>query len=86
MDGLRLISSLNEKGERVPFDIQAFSCDTTKETGGELIDLKGVVKCGLPYSMKDNFSIGVRLTGSSEHPTAIHCRLITKINGQQISY
>lgn len=85
-DALKVFD-LKDKGDApVPFDVDYVSCNRSKNTGGEIKKLKGVVKTGLPWSMSSTFMIGVKVPGSGSNPTAIHCRLILKVNGEQLFY
>jgi|GEM_PF-2077641 len=86
IDALRITKSKYETGEPLPFDITFSTCNRTHKTGGVMIEMKGVIRTGLPYSMKDNFSIGITQPGNSDRPITVHCRLITQINQEQISY
>lgn len=84
-DGMRIIDA-EVNGQPILFDVKFLKADRKKKTGGEFAELKQVVKTGLPYSLKDKFMIGVKIPDAGGKPTAIHCRLITHINGIIITY
>lgn len=73
----------DDKRERVPFSITFF----THGKRVERIKLDKAVRCGLPKHLrgKDNL-IGIRVPINSTHPYAVHQRLITEFNGQDVSY
>lgn len=85
-DAIRLIVDAESNGMPVPFDVRVLSCNRGKKTGGEWLDLKGVVKTGLPFNCSDKFMFGVKVPESGAKPIAIHGRLITHINGIKITY
>lgn len=86
IDALRIIGEKDIKGDPVQFDLVYSDCNRTEITGGSIIEMKGVIKTGLPYNMKDNFMIGIKHPNSSKPPIPVHCRLITQINSEHISY
>ena len=85
-DAMRLIVDAEANGLPVPFDIRVMTCNREKKTGGEFLEMKGVVKTGLPFNCSDKFMFGIKVPESGAKPIAVHGRLITKINEQTITY
>ena len=81
------VFDLKGKGDApVPFDVAYVSCNRSKKTGGKIERMTGVVKTGLPWSMKETFMIGIKVPGSKAKPVAIHNRLIIEVNGEPVFY
>lgn len=81
-----MIVDAEANGLPVPFDIKFVTCNQEKKTGGDFMEMKKVVKTGLPYNCSDKFMFGIKVPESGAKPIAIHGRLITRINDQPITY
>lgn len=75
----------DEQGNPVPFSVMFVSCDRTKKSGGEIIMLRNVTKCGLPYSCKENEMRGLR-DPLTKKVTPVHLRLIVEFNNERVHY
>jgi len=83
-DALRLMDEKERGGMPLAFDLKFVSFNKAKQTGGEMMELKGVVKCGAKFSLDKNDMIAVRSVENSHHPIPVHIRLITHFNGDKI--
>lgn len=66
------------------FDIRFCSYDSSRKTGGELIDLKDCKRVGASHMMNVNDTIVVKQKGRDRHPYVVHNHLIMEVNGKEI--
>lgn len=66
------------------FQIKFVTCNQSKNTGGDIIELTRAFKVGAKYNMKNNDLITVRQENSADHPYPIHIYLITEFNNQKV--
>ncbi|OFY87844.1 MAG: hypothetical protein A3F72_02945 [Bacteroidetes bacterium RIFCSPLOWO2_12_FULL_35_15] len=66
------------------FQLKFVTCNLSKNTGGELIELTAAFKTGAKYNMKRNDLITVRQENSADHPYPVHIHLITELNHKKV--
>lgn len=84
IDVLRKMDEKDAAGNPLSFSIRFYTYSRKTKVGGEKIEMENAVKTGLPFSLKDNQMIGVKVPHSSHHPIAVNTRLITRFNGQKV--
>jgi len=73
-DVLEIMDSMDGQGKPVRFQLKYVTADRTKETGGEIIELKDACKCSVKikqgkeiFSTKQNFPTNDRVTKDPNH-------------------
>lgn len=82
-DALNLIDSKDYRDGNGNFAIAFVTCDRTKKTGGEIIELINACAAGLPPNCKGHEMRGIKDMDSGK-PYAVHNRLIFTVNKQEV--
>lgn len=69
----------------LPFQIKFVTCNATKNTGGEIIEIKEAIKSSATFNLKANDMISVRDANGGGHPYPVHIHLITEFNNQKVA-
>jgi hypothetical protein len=86
-DALRILDeSLLPDGSQKPFSIEFYKYSKTKKDyNGELVKMDNVVKCGLPFNVKDAMMRGLRNPRTNQ-VRSCYIWLINKINGVKVKW
>ena len=78
--------SLKPDGSANPFSIEFYKYSQhKKDYNGELVSLTGVVKCGLPFNVKDAMMRGLRDIKTNQVKSC-YIWLINRINGIKVKW
>jgi hypothetical protein len=82
---LQLIDALSIMEDTLnSFDISFVSCDLSRKTGGEIINLKRCVRVGANHNRKQNDTTVIKPVDRDSHPYPVHNFLILSVNGQEV--
>lgn len=81
--GVLLRNVLREMEKQHPFTLSFITCDVNRKKGGDVKTLNNCKRVGQAHDMSKNQTIGV-LEDGADHPIAVHIRLITEFNGQEV--
>ena len=86
-DALKVMDqSTGPNGEDRPFDITFVKYGKTKrQENGRVVELKGAIKTGLPFNVKDNMQRGLKVLATGERKTC-NIHLITHFNGATVKW
>lgn len=86
-DALKIMDeSLMPDGSANPFSIEFFKYSRNKkDSNGELVKLTNVVKCGLPFNVKDAMMRGLRNVKNNQVKSC-YIWLINRINGAKVKW
>lgn len=82
-EALREIDKKDFRDNNGTFQLTFMTCDTHRNTGGEIISIAKACKCGLPPNCKNQEMRGIKNMDTAK-PYAVHNALIFKINQQNI--
>ena len=80
---MQQLQEYDHERSKKTFSIVFVKCDEKRKTGGQIVTLHDVQKCGLPYHCLDNEMIGVVQPGG--RPVAVHTKLALMFNDQQVT-
>lgn len=83
-NALREIAKKDYRDGNGVFSILFLTCNRTKKTGGELVEIKNACQCGLPSNYGNLNEMRGIMDMDTGKKTAVHNRLIFQINNEEV--
>lgn len=84
-EAFAIIQKKDASGNKVPFSIRFSTHDEKRPNkGSRHVEWEKAEECGANHNLQDHSQVGVRPLNSTASQTAVHIRLIEKINGHTV--
>lgn len=80
----RIMDNVDARGAAVPFSASWVTADKNRRTGGKVMRMNNLVRCGAQHHLQRNRQIAVKRADGKGHPYPIHLRLLMRVNNEVV--